>query len=352
MTNELETGAAASAGGWLRWRRRQADIPPGAPCANCETPLVGTYCHACGQLAEDFHKSFWKLGKEALESFFHLDGRLARTLPQLILRPGRLTRDYLDGKRAFQVPPLRTFLVILLLTFLVGQCALGNGATDELVRQAGTSAADSESALDQARAEIAAGDNLTEEERRVAEAALDRNWGGVVAGVTAAQEANQIVQEQAENAADRESASAFEAWLETRLQAVQEEPRRFSLLLAVWAQRVVMMMLPVSALILGCLFFWRREVFLFDHLIFSMHSLSFQLLLITASFLLAMGVGPVAWNLLWLSPVHLFVHMREAYASGTIATLLRMSVLFTATVAVGSMMMILWLFLAFNEMVG
>jgi hypothetical protein len=352
MTNELETAAAASAGGWLRFRRRQADIPPGTPCANCGTPLVGTYCHACGQLAENFNKSIWKLGKEALESFFHLDGRLAHTLPRLIARPHRLTRDYLDGKRAFQVPPLRMFLVILLLTFVVGQCALRGGTTDELVRQAGTSAGDSQSALDQARAEIAADESLTESERRIAEAALERNWGGIVAGVTTVQEANRIIQEEADDPADRESASAFETWLTDRLEAVQAEPRRFSLLLAVWAQRVVMLMLPVSALILACMFFWRREVFLFDHLIFSMHSLSFQLLLITTSFLLAMGIGPVAWNLLWLSPVHLFVHMKGAYRSGTAMTLLRMSVLFTATVIAGSFMLLLWLFLAFNEMAG
>ena len=351
MTNELETAAAASAGGWLRWRKKHADIPPGTPCANCETPLVGTYCHACGQLAEDFHKSIWKLFREALESFFHLDGRLARTLPHLIVRPGRLTRDYLDGKRAFQVPPLRTFLVILLLTFVVGQCALSSGA-NETVREAGDSAANPASALDQARAEIAADETMTEEERRVAEAALERNWGGIVGGISALQDANQIVEEEAANPDDRENAAAFRNWVSVRAEAIRAEPGRFALILGVWAQRVVMMMLPVSALILACLFFWRREVFLFDHLIFSMHSLSFQLLLITASFLLAMGVGPVAWNLLWLAPVHLFVHMREAYTSGTVATLLRMSVLFTATVAVGSMMMILWLFLAFNEMSG
>ena len=352
MTNELETAAAASAGGWLRWRKAHADIPPGTPCANCETPLIGTYCHACGQLAEDFHKSVWKLGREALESFFHLDGRLARTLPRLIVRPGRLTRDYIDGKRAAQVPPLRLFLVILLLTFVVGQCALGGGATDELVRQAGASAPDSQSALDQARAEIAADESLTEDERRIAQAALDRNWGGLVAGVTAAQEANQIIQEQAENPADRQSASAFEAWLTDRLEAVQAEPRRFTLILAVWAQRVIVMMLPVSALMLACLFFWRRDLYLFDHLIFSMHSLSFQLLLITAAFLLAMGIGPAAWALLWLSPVHLFAHMRGAYASGTWMTLLRMFILFTATTIAASFMMLLWLFLAFNEMSG
>ncbi|MBA3999199.1 DUF3667 domain-containing protein [Brevundimonas sp.] len=350
MTNELETAAAASAGGWLRFRRRQADIPPGTPCANCETPLVGTYCHACGQLAEDFHKSFWKLGKEALESFFHLDGRLARTLPQLILRPGRLTRDYLDGKRAFQVPPLRMFLVILLLTFVVGQCALNRGSADEFVGQAGASAADPRSALDQARAEIAADESMTEEEKRIAEAALERNWGGLVAGITAAREADQIVEQQATDPADSENLTAFRAWVNERAEGMRAEPRRFSLLLAVWAQRVVMLLLPVSALILACMFFWRREVFLFDHLIFSMHSLSFQLLLITTTFLLAMGIGPVAWSLLWLSPVHLFVHMRGAYASNTAMTLLRMFVLFTATTIAGSFMLLLWLFLAFNEM--
>lgn len=351
MTNELETAAAASAGGWLRWRKKHADIPPGTPCTNCETPLVGTYCHACGQLAEDFHKSIWKLGREALESFFHLDGRLARTLPRLILRPGRLTRDYLDGKRAFQVPPLRTFLVILLLTFLVGQCALSSGANDT-VREAGDSAASPASALDQARAEIAADETMTEEERRVAEAALERNWGGIVGGISALEEANQIVAEEAANPADRETASAFRNWASVRAQAIRDEPGRFTMILGVWAQRVVVMLLPVSALILACLFFWRRDIFLFDHLIFSMHSLSFQLLLITAAFLLAMAIGPVAWNLLWLSPVHLFVHMRGAYASGTLMTLLRMSILFTATSVAGGFMIMLWVFLAFNEMTG
>lgn len=88
MSGELETAALASTGGWLRWKRQHADIPPGTPCANCETPLQGTYCHACGQLAEEFHKSSWKLLVEAVESLLHLDGRLFRTLPNLFRRPG------------------------------------------------------------------------------------------------------------------------------------------------------------------------------------------------------------------------------------------------------------------------
>lgn len=349
MTNELETAAGASAGGWLRWRRKQADIAPGTPCANCQTPLVGTYCHACGQLAEDFHKSIWKLGREALESFFHLDGRLARTLPWLIVRPGRLTRDYIDGKRAFQVPPLRMFLVVLLLTFLVGQCTIGRQIEEWGIGDPAGLA--SQGARNTAVAEIEADETLTEAERRAAIAAVQRDWAGVASAVGEAREeelarSGQTLEE------NLSGQNAFEAWLGDRVRATQEEPRRFALLLGMWAQRVAILALPVSAMILTCLFFWRRDVFVFDHLIFSMHSLSFQLLLLTGVIALALWLGPWAWSLLWLSPVHLFVHMREAYRSNAVMTLLRMSALFILTNVAASFMMMLWLFLAFNEMSG
>lgn len=341
MSAELETAAGASAGGWLRWRRRQADIPPGTPCANCGTPLAGAYCHGCGQLAEDFHKSVWKLAREALESFFHFDGRLARTLPALAIRPGRLTRDYLDGRRASQVPPLRLFLVVLLLTFLVGQCSLGDGAGQILHRGAGGAEAPAAEAVERARAEIDADDSLTDAERRAADAALDGDW-------TALGAAFEGVDGQAQGA----GAIAFQNWITRRAEAVQAEPGRFMMLLGVWAQRVAILMLPVSALILTGLFFWRREVFVFDHLIFSMHSLSSQLLLTTVAMALAAAVGAAAWWLLWLSPAHLFVHMRGTYGGGIVATLLRMFALFTATSVAAGFMLILWLALAFNEMTG
>lgn len=340
MNTELETAAEASAGGWLRWRRRRADLAPGTPCPNCATALAGAYCHGCGQLAESFHKSVWALAWEGLQSFFHLDGRLARTLPRLIARPGRLTREYLDGKRASQTPPLRQFLVILLLTFLVGQCVLdGTGADIAGPPGPGTEAA---------RAEIAADPALSASERQAALAALDFA-SGARAGTAASDEGSAPVQGEA--AAPDETA-AFEAWLTRRLEAVRAEPKRFGLVLGVWAQRVALLMLPVSALILSLLFVRRRDLFVFDHLIFSMHSLSAQLLLVTAALIGATLVGPAAWWLLVLSPVHLFVHMRGAYRSGAVMTLLRMVVLFTATAVAAVFMLLLWLALAFNEMGG
>ena len=41
-------------------------------------------------------------------------------MPQLSARPGKLTRDYLDGHRAAQIPPFRLFLVVLVMVFFAG----------------------------------------------------------------------------------------------------------------------------------------------------------------------------------------------------------------------------------------
>ena len=48
-----------------------------------------------------------------------LDGRIARTLPRLLFRPGSLSRDYSEDKRSRYVPPFRLFLLSSLLFYLV-----------------------------------------------------------------------------------------------------------------------------------------------------------------------------------------------------------------------------------------
>jgi hypothetical protein len=130
MAHEIETAAADSLGGFFRFRRRAAHTAPvGSPCANCATPLMGPWCYACGQLGEDFHRSLKHLVIEACEGFVHFDGRLWRTVPDLLLHPARLTRAYLDGRRAPQVPPLRMLFVTLLILFLVGSATKLGGVT-------------------------------------------------------------------------------------------------------------------------------------------------------------------------------------------------------------------------------
>ncbi len=123
MLAELEAAATESLHKILGGRHQKPAPPPGAVCANCDAVLQGPYCHACGQDSDAHRRSLPHLAWEAVEGLFHLDGRLARTAPDLFLRPGRLARDYMENRIARHVPPFRTFLVALLLFIFAAEHA-------------------------------------------------------------------------------------------------------------------------------------------------------------------------------------------------------------------------------------
>jgi hypothetical protein len=89
---------------------------PGAPenvsgtaCENCGTVLAGAFCHACGQPAEH-PRSVRAFAAQAAGDLTNLDSRLLRTLGTLLARPGRLTREYLEGRRVRYTQPLQLYL--------------------------------------------------------------------------------------------------------------------------------------------------------------------------------------------------------------------------------------------------
>jgi hypothetical protein len=285
MSAELEA-AVLDGVATVRRPRHGPTRPPGSPCANCGAILQGAWCHDCGQLAEDFHRSIWRLMMEAVEGITHLDGRFWVTAPALVLRPGKLTLDYIDGHRAAQIPPLRLFLVVLLLVFFIGSVT---GGKADLFKMNGA-----ESPAARARAE----------------AQIDKMDVQIGA--------------QKSDAASR--------WVRPRLKAVLEDPERFKLVLESQAERFAFLSLPVATLLLTLLFVFQRRFYIFDHSIFALHSLSFQGLLFCVAALAGKLWDPLS-SLLWLAaPVHLFVHMRGAYRTSVAGTLLRMTLL-----AIGSL---------------
>lgn len=87
-------------------------------CANCRAHLQGSYCHRCGQKGH-LHSKLHHLLHEFVEGIAHFDGRFWRTLPLLALRPGKLSRYWIEGKRARYVAPLHLFLFAVFLMFAV-----------------------------------------------------------------------------------------------------------------------------------------------------------------------------------------------------------------------------------------
>lgn len=294
---ELDAITADAVAGEIGRASKHA-LPLGTPCPNCTTPLAGAWCHACGQKGEDYHRSIWHLVTEAFEGLTHFDGRFWQTVPRLITRPGRLTRDYLDGHRAVQIPPFRLFLVVLLLVFFAGSLSLGRG------------------------------DNKVK--------VVKPNDPAIVAAMSAEDKAS--LKEAADNLARLKTDKDAGYWVEKGEHAVKN-PEALAHAMEQWGHRFAILMLPIAALLLSVLFVFKRGVYVFDHLIFAMHSLSFQGLLLTTIFLGSL-INGAFWWLLLLAPVHLFVHMRGTYKISTFGTLVRMWLLFVGSSVAFSFLML------------
>jgi hypothetical protein len=93
-----------------------------------------------------------------------------------------------------------------------------------------------------------------------------------------------------------------------------------------WAHEAAILSILIAAPLMALAFVFQRQFCFYDHLIFSMHSLAFQGLLLSAVMMLG-GWVIAAWFLLAIAPVHLFVHMRGVYDSSIFGTLIRMVIL-------------------------
>jgi len=109
-------------------------IPPGrlagsVQCLNCGTALKGPFCYYCGQPDKNFMRFFPVLLREFLEDFLELDSRFARTMKPLLFLPGKLTRDYLDGRRFRYTPPMRLYIFSSMAFFILAAMLAGNVIT-------------------------------------------------------------------------------------------------------------------------------------------------------------------------------------------------------------------------------
>ncbi len=88
-------------------------------CLNCGTIVAGYYCQQCGQPNIITKQSFWGLAKHFVYDVLHFDGKFFITLKELFSRPGFVARQYVEGKRARYLDPIRMYLFTSAIFFLV-----------------------------------------------------------------------------------------------------------------------------------------------------------------------------------------------------------------------------------------
>jgi hypothetical protein len=297
-----------------------------ARCLNCSTALLGRYCHGCGQPAQ-LHRSLHALLEEVLQNVLHFEARGWRTLPLLVLRPGLLTRRYIDGQRRRYLSPLALFLFCSFLMFFV--ISLVSGPNSAVTMDPAQRAS--------ARAQLA--QELAQDKDRVARASAALETARRAGADTgAAREAlsdarlDQRVAQAALGAIDAVGAGPASLLphtgyprLDALLQRALRDPELFLYRLENTTSKLLFMLIPISLPFLSLLFAGRRSVTLYDHAVFSIYSLSFMALLIVACALLGrVGAGGLAMLLLLgVPPVHMFTQLRGAYGLESGAALWR-----------------------------
>ncbi|MFL6333213.1 MAG: DUF3667 domain-containing protein [Pyrinomonadaceae bacterium] len=98
---------------------RPAPEGPGE-CPSCGAALVGDYCHRCGEKRPEARDlSVRHFVMDAAQELTSLDTKLTRTLLTLLFRPGRLTAEWVAGRRGPYLKPLNLCLGILALNLFV-----------------------------------------------------------------------------------------------------------------------------------------------------------------------------------------------------------------------------------------
>lgn len=96
-------------------------------CKNCDSTLTGAYCAQCGQKDIELERPFFELLLEAVRETFDVDGRAFRTVWTLLRHPGVLTREFLAGRRRLYTQPVRLYLFISVLFFVLTAWIAGKG---------------------------------------------------------------------------------------------------------------------------------------------------------------------------------------------------------------------------------
>jgi hypothetical protein len=302
-------------------------------CENCGTQLQGHWCAKCGQPAIDYRRSFRHVIADLLNEFLNWDSKFFATIGLLVVRPWKLTNEFLAGHRVRYVHPLRLYLLASILFFF----AVNYGARGLRFEPGNLSPKD--------RAELEADlkkEDLPPAAREKLEALLRESPASPAPSpqTTAPspspapktdkqkQEFGKVGERPFVVFDQAKSTTPFESWIEARAkEKMGEHGTKMGLFISTLFSNLPYMMLcciPLFALVLKILYV-RRHIFYIDHLIYALHIHTFAYTGIMLIVLATIGLnrvipGPIAgWTiaLLWIAfLVQIFLSIRRVYRQG------------------------------------
>jgi hypothetical protein len=313
-------------------------------CLNCGATVVGHFCHICGQENVVPKESFGSLVLHFFYDITHFDGKFFQSLKYLLFKPGFLSKEYVNGRRASHLNPVRMYVFTSAIFFLVffmivnpkdlvkvnSNNTLNNKARqdiiEELEKEYKKSGADTTILLKKI-------ERLKDYKLPVSAAALDSlgKSNDSSKGAKSFEEYDSI--QRTLNPAERDNwflrgmAKKFTYNKELRENPLETVSQWTEIFLHKLPY-LLFISLPIFALILKLLNVRRSKFYYADHAIFAIHHYVFSFIVLLSIFLLAVAarnpsfewltVIIVALCIIW--PVHLFIAMLNFYKQGWLKT--------------------------------
>ncbi len=354
---------------------------PGRVCDNCGRELLGDHCYHCGQPTKGLVREFSTILGDLADTVFNIDARIVRTIGPLFIRPGYLSLEYFAGHRVRFVSPVRLFVFMSLIAFLLAQWSVdidgGDGGGIRIGQGEGTTG----QSLSRAKTVEDVQKIRTDAVKQLDQAILDsKDVPGVGIGLTTAkakveQAADKRIDQiksgnagKGEQIADDDTIQFNDApwdaktnpvtvsWLPSLANSglnklvgrAQGNAKRVSkdpaLLLAAFLSVVpqtLFVLLPLFAVLLKLAYVFKRRLYM-EHLIVALHSHAFLCLSLTLLSLLSLlgdwvapdGLGFVGRLLGWLEigiawwmPIYLLIMQKRVYGQGWPMTLIKFTAL-------------------------
>ena len=240
-------------------------------CKNCEYTFEGNFCPVCGQSVKEFQQPVSHFLSDMMGSLFVLDFRIIRSLPTLLFKPGKISSEYIAGRRSQFIPPFRFFLFAsIVFFFLIGT------QTKEFIDPYLDESEKAELADSVKQLIIQRSQETESKDTIFAISNLKEGIGGI----------ELVKREFQEHLADSTLSSKERIRMQNRIQAMDNPDYLISTAYKYISYSFFILM-PFYALIL-LLFFRKKRKYYVEHLVFSVNIHTFYFILLSIIVLLSM----------------------------------------------------------------
>jgi Protein of unknown function (DUF3667) len=319
-------------------------------CLNCGTETTGRYCPACGQENIEPKQTVWHLITHFFSDITHFDGKFFMTVKDLFAKPGFLSREYIQGRRASYLDPIRMYIFTSAIFFLiffsminVKNIHFGSEARKEIQPDSAL-----HELLSKARNAKDSADIL--KIQKVIDAfPKDKDSSETHVNTKFSLKKPEYASVAAYDSAEKSLPPALrDNWLKRRINIKKielseryknEQGNLFRELISNYIHncpKVLFISLPLFALLLKLLYVRRKQFFYVDHGIFSLHLYIFSFLIL----LILFGIGELrtytGWGWLnWITGalvictfIYYYKAMRRFYGQGRAKTVFKYILLF------------------------